>query len=215
MSEDMKNAARVPEGAEAVKKQKFFGKDIVVCIVVLAAIALVAGVLLGLVNWLTYVDPDTVIREQLGGEYGVEADAVIALPDAVTEGSSYVAAAYEVRTAEGSIYVFRAVGSGAKGGTLELLVHIAADGTITDIEVYSQSETAGYMDKVVSANKSKYVGKNAIEIGQFDLVKGEDAVKDDGDVDAVSQATFTSKGFNNAVNAAVASFNSNVAEVKA
>ena len=37
------------------------------------------------------------------------------------------------------------------------------DGVITDIEVYAQSETAGYMDRVISANKNKYVGKNVFE----------------------------------------------------
>ena len=74
------------------------------------------------------------------------------------------------------------------------------------IEVYSQSETAGYMDKVMKANKGKYVGKNVLETGGFDLVKGESSVADDGDVDAVSQATFTSRGVNNAVNAAIVSF---------
>ena len=163
----------------------------------------------GLVNWLTYVDPDQAIREQLAGYYGVGADEVVALPDAVTEGSSYVAAAYVVNTAEGAVTVYHSVGSGAKGGTLELLVHIGEDGVITDIEVYAQSETAGYMDRVISANKNKYVGKNVFETGEFDLVKGEGSVADAGDVDAVSQATFTSRGLNNAVNAAVASFLAN------
>ena len=198
------------QGGAALKRNAFFGKDVWMCIVVLAAIALVAGVLLGLVNWLTYVDPDQVIREQLAGYYGVGADEVVALPDAVTEGSSYVAAAYVVNTAEGAVAVYHSVGSGAKGGTLELLVHIGEDGVITDIEVYAQSETAGYMDRVISANKSKYVGKNVFETGEFDLVKGESSVADAGDVDAVSQATFTSRGLNNAVNAAVASFLANV-----
>lgn len=194
------------QGGAALKKNAFFGKDVWMCIVVLAAIALVAGVLLGLVNWLTYVDPDQAIREQLAGYYGVGADVVTAYDNGVTEGDSYTAAAYIVETAEGRMYVCRAVGSGAKGGTLELLVHFSEDGTIKDIEVYSQSETAGYMDKVMKANKGKYVGKNVLETGAFDLVKGESAVADDGDVDAVSQATFTSRGVNNAVNAAVASF---------
>lgn len=197
------------QGGAALKRNAFFGKDVWMCIVVLAAIALVAGVLLGLVNWFTYVDPDQVIREQLAGYYGVGADEVVALPDAVTEGSSYVAAAYVVNTAEGAVAVYHSVGSGAKGGTLELLVHIGEDGVITDIEVYAQSETAGYMDRVISANKNKYVGKNVFETGEFDLVKGESSVADAGDVDAVSQATFTSRGLNNAVNAAVASFLAN------
>ena len=215
------NRALIPETANAPqsgtngKEKKFFTKDVWMCIVVLAAIAVVAGVLLGLVNWLTYVDPDQAIREQLAGYYGVSAEEVRAFGEGVTEGGSYVSAAYIVDSEEGETYVFHAVGNGSKGGTLELLVHIAADGRIADIEVYSQSETAGYTDRVVKANKGKYVGKNAVEIGQFVLVKDESAVKDESYVDAVSQATMTSRGFNNAVNAALASFNANVAEVEA
>lgn len=207
-SDDMtvKNALTESGAQGGGKKERFVTKDVVMCVAVLAVIALVAGVLLGLVNWLTYVDPDQAIRERLAGYYNVGADAVVTYTNGITEGSSYVAAAYVVETADGEKYVCHAVGNGAKGGTLELLVHFSDDGVITEIEVYAQSETAGYMDRVLKANKSKYVGKNVLETGVFDLVKGEDAVIDDGDVDAVTQATFTSRGVNNAVNAAIISF---------
>lgn len=54
-------------------KKKFVTRDVVMCIVVLAAIALVAGVLLGAMNWLTYVDPEAAILEQVAGYYSVSA----------------------------------------------------------------------------------------------------------------------------------------------
>lgn len=204
-------------GAEASEakdgKKKFLTKDVVMCVVVLVGIALVAGVLLGLMNWVTYVDPDAAIKEQIASYYGLtSADEVIALPEQATEGDSYVSAAYAADTPDGRVYVYHAVGSGAKSGTLELLVHIRADGEIAEIEVYSQSETANYFNRVMTANKGKYVGKNAYDIIAFDLVNGAGAVVDDGDVDAVSQATLTSRGVNNAVNAALASFVANVKE---
>lgn len=191
------------------KRTKFLTKDVVMCVVVLAAIALIAGVLLGVMNWVTYVDPEAAIMEQIAKYYGVAADDVTSVPERVVGGgSSYVDGCYAVTAEDGTlIYVYHAVGSGAKDGTLELLVHIAADGTIKEVEEYSQSETAGYFDRVISANRGKYVGKNAKDVGQFDLVKGEGSVTDDGDIDAVSQATLTSRGINNAVNAAVAAFN--------
>ena len=191
------------------KRTKFLTKDVVMCVVVLAAIALIAGVLLGVMNWVTYVDPEAAIMEQIAKYYGVAADDVTSVPERVVDGgSSYVDGCYAVTAEDGTlIYVYHAVGSGAKDGTLELLVHIAADGTIKEVEEYSQSETAGYFDRVISANRGKYVGKNAKDVGQFDLVKGEGSVTDDGDIDAVSQATLTSRGINNAVNAAVAAFN--------
>lgn len=186
-------------------KNKFVTRDVVMCIVVLAAIALVAGVLLGAMNWLTYVDPEAAILEQIAGYYSVSADAVVSVPErVVSEGSSYVSGCYAVETGSGTVYVYHAVGSGAKGGTLEVLVHIGADGEITEIEEYSQSETAGYFKKVFDANRTKYIGKNVAELGSFDLVG---TVVDDNDIDKVSTATLTSTGLNNAVNAAAYAFN--------
>lgn len=186
-------------------KQKFVTRDVVMCIVVLAAIALVAGVLLGAMNWLTYVDPEAAILERVAGYYSVSADAVVSVPErVVSEGSSYVSGCYAVETGSGTVYVYHAVGSGAKGGTLEVLVHIGADGEITEIEEYSQSETAGYFKKVFDANRTKYIGKNVAELGSFDLVG---TVVDDNDIDKVSTATLTSTGLNNAVNAAAYAFN--------
>lgn len=186
-------------------KKKFVTRDVVMCIVVLAAIALVAGVLLGAMNWLTYVDPEAAILEQVAGYYSVSADAVVSVPErVVSEGSSYVSGCYAVETGSGAVYVYHAVGSGAKSGTLEVLVHIGADGEITEIEEYSQSETAGYFKKVFDANRTKYIGKNVAELGSFDLV---DTVVDDNDIDKVSTATLTSTGLNNAVNAAAYAFN--------
>ena len=186
-------------------KKKFVTRDVVMCIVVLAAIALVAGVLLGAMNWLTYVDPEAAILEQVAGYYSVSADAVVSVPErVVSEGSSYVSGCYAVETGSGTVYVYHAVGSGAKSGTLEVLVHIGADGEITEIEEYSQSETAGYFKKVFDTNRTKYIGKNVAELGSFDLV---DTVVDDNDIDKVSTATLTSTGLNNAVNAAAYAFN--------
>lgn len=186
-------------------KKKFVTRDVVMCIVVLAAIALVAGVLLGAMNWLTYVDPEAAILEQVAGYYSVSADAVASVPErVVSEGSSYVSGCYAVETGSGTVYVYHAVGSGAKSGTLEVLVHIGADGEITEIEEYSQSETAGYFKKVFDANRTKYIGKNVAELGSFDLVG---TVVDDNDIDKVSTATLTSTGLNNAVNAAAYAFN--------
>ncbi|MEG1663611.1 MAG: hypothetical protein RR338_06450, partial [Clostridia bacterium] len=45
-------------GKKKKKKLSMSSKDILKCIVVLSLIALVGGVLLGVINWLTYVDPD-------------------------------------------------------------------------------------------------------------------------------------------------------------
>ena len=59
-----------------VKKTPFFTKDLVKCVVVLASIALVASLLLGVMNWLTYVDPDETIMKEVAGYFGTDLSAV-------------------------------------------------------------------------------------------------------------------------------------------
>lgn len=188
------------------KKPKFVTKDVIMCVVVLVAIALVAGVLLGVMNWVTYVDPDAAILSQLAGYYGVDSSLVSKAEDRVINagGKDEVLGCYVVKDADGNdvAYVYHTAGSGGKGGTVELLVHIDANGIITELEEYSQSETAGYFKKVMEANKSKYVGFDITTIESFELKGGGD-----NGIDAVSNATKTSNAVNNAVNAAVYAFN--------
>lgn len=209
------------EGYKCVKtadgpapKNRFVTKDIVMCVVVLVGIALVAGVLLGVMNWVTYVDPDASIIGEVASYYSVSSDLVVKSEDRIinADGSKdVVLGCYTVKNAAGEdvSYVYYTSGSGGKSSTLELLVHISAEGVITDIEEYSQSETAGYFKKVMDANKGKYVGFDVTTIDGFEL-NGEG----DNGIDAVSNATKTSTGINNAVNAAVYAFNhySGVAE---
>ena len=78
---------------------RFVTKDMVMCVVVLAVIALVAGVLLGLVNWLTYVDPAAAVAEQVAEHYGVDPSLVSSAEDRAMSApgaSSTVDAAYVV-----------------------------------------------------------------------------------------------------------------------
>lgn len=74
-------------------------------------------------------------------------------------------------------YVFTAAVSGKSSG-LVVMTGIAADGTVTGVEVTEENETAGYVDKVRKA-------------GLFGAFTGKSST--DG-VDTVSQATKTSKG---------------------
>ena len=79
-SDDMtvKNALTESGAQGGGKKERFVTKDVVMCVAVLAVIALVAGVLLGLVNWLTYVDPDAAVMERVAEKYGIAAEQVTA-----------------------------------------------------------------------------------------------------------------------------------------
>lgn len=193
------------------KKSKFITKDVIKCVVVLVVLALVAGVLLGVMNWLTYVDPDETIMKQVADYYEVSLDKITKDEARVVNdgGKSYVSACYvakggEVVNVDGITgYCYYSVGSGAKDGTISLLVYIGADGVIKDIEVYEQGETAGYFKKVETANKSKYVGLDLDDIDGITLIGKSDKATDESQINAVSGASYTSTGYHNAIAAAV------------
>ncbi len=192
--------------ATTPKKQRFFTKDLAKCVIVLAAIALVAGILLGVMNWVTYVDPDETIMKEVATFFGVDVGGVSKSEDRVLD--EYVNSCF-VATADGSEigYCYYTTGKGAKDGTIEMLVYIGVDGVIKDVVVYEQGETAGYFNKVEKANKAKYVGLDLDEIdGLTFFRKSPSSDLKDGEVVALSGATFTSTGYHNAVDAAVRAY---------
>lgn len=186
-------------------KKKFKLNDVAKCTIVLVAIAVVAGLLLGLINWVTYVDPDGEISEKCATYYGVEnveKDETLAI---AYDDNNHVKSCFVAYGEDGSAvgYCFYSVGGGAKDGSIELLVYIGSDGVIKEITVYDQGETAGYFDKVEKANKNKYVGLDIGKIAKLQLISSSETAVDEGDVSAVSGATYTSTGYHNAIASAV------------
>ncbi len=195
----------------AKNKKKFKLGTVGKCTLVLVVIALVAGILLGVVNWLTYVNPDSVIIEKCATEYKVSADNVSKNEDRVytyKNTKNLVKSCFEAKDGDGNVlgYCYYSVGAGAKDGEIELLVYIDANGIIKNIEVYEQGETAGYFDKVEKANKSKYVGLDITKIDRLTLLPSGSEATAEGEIAAVSQATYTSTGYHNAVASAVYAF---------
>jgi len=194
------------EVKEAPKKENFFKGPIFKCVIVLTLIATIAGALLGLVNYFTYVDADAVNLEKVAAYYSVSADAV-SKSDKSFDNINALYIAKDGDNIKG--YCFHAVGTGAKDGTMELLVYIGADGKISEIAVYSQGETAGYFDKVEKANKSKYIGTDLDDVNIAFDKKGKLVSTDDTKyIAAVSSATYTSTGYHNAIAAAAAAYKS-------
>ena len=209
-SANKNNAENVQNNAEnsAKTKKKFKLGAVAKCTLVLVVIAVVAGILLGVVNWLTYVDPDSVIIEKCATVYEVSADNVSKNDDRVytyKNTKNLVKSCFEAKDESGNVlgYCYYSVGAGAKDGEIELLVYIDAKGVIKDIEVYEQGETAGYFDRVEKANKSKYVGLDITKIDRLTLISSGSEPTAEGEIAAVSQATYTSTGYHNAVAAAV------------
>lgn len=186
------------------KVDKVFAKDILKCTLVLLAIALVSGILLGVLNWATYVDPNGAIMDKVSAFYGVDSSKVT--KDDALSNYENINACFVALNEEGERvgYCYYSVGTGAKDGTMELLVYIDADGVIRDVQAYEQGETAGYFNRVEKANKQKYVGIDVDEIDALVLVKGKDESELAlGEVNAVSQSTYTSTGYHNGISAAV------------
>lgn len=212
-NESKAESAQSVEKGSPKGKKKFKLGDVAKCTIVLTVIALVAGLLLGIVNWVTYVDPDGVIAEKCTAQFGSETsvkDEKLASYD--YDKNNYVESCFVAKNGEEIVgYCYYAVGGGAKDGSIELLVFIDKDGIIREITVYEQGETAGYFDKVEKANKSKYVGLNAKTIKKLELVKNKSELEE-GEVSAVSSATYTSTGYHNAVAAAVYAFRTYIEE---
>lgn len=193
-------------------KKKLALGEVTKCSLVLAVIAIVAGLLLGIVNWATYVDADAEIMEKCRAFYsqqGVEVTDVVKDDEMASydyDSKNYVLSCFVAKDGENVVgYCYYTVGGGAKDGSIETLVFIGADGVIKDISVYKQGETAGYFDRVEKANKQKYVGLNCTTIEKLELVSSSSATQE-GQIDAVSQATYTSTGYHNSVATAVYAF---------
>lgn len=181
---------------------------------ILTAITLVSGLLLGLVYEITK-EPIQASQEKAKQEAYQqvlpkakafqemkdfdEKKAEESLKTAEISGC-YVKEAAEAFDGEGETlgYVVTTVSKEGYGGEIEISVGILEDGTVSGIEILSISETAG-----LGMNAAEPAFKN-----QFSDVKTDKFVvkKDDpnGNVDALSGATITSRAVTDAVNAGLA-----------
>ena len=152
--------------------------------------AVVAG-LLGLVNHIT-ADKIAAINEE----------KTAASMQEVLPADSYNEIAYtgsdptvvKVYEAVGAGYVVEVAPSGF-GGTIDMVVGVGADGTVTGVAIINMSETSGLGANASKESfRSQYVGKS-----------GELAVsKDGGEIDALTGATITSRAVTRGVNSALA-----------
>lgn len=96
-------------------------------------------------------------------------------------------------------YVVNVISHEGYSGDIEISVGIAADGTVTGIEMLSISETAGLGMKAAEATfKDQFKDKR---VDKFSYTKSGES--GDGMVDAISGATITTNAVTNAVNSAL------------
>ena len=99
-------------------------------------------------------------------------------------------------------YVISVQSSEAYDGTLELSVGIAADGTVKGVEMLDISETAGLGMKADEAEfKDQFKDK---KVEKFTYTKNGAAADDE--IDAISGATITTNAMTNGINAGLCAF---------
>lgn len=193
--ENINEQSVVEEPKKKPKKVKPLN-DILKCALVLVLIAAVAGVLLGAINYVTYVDPEKTIKDKVGKLYGVPADDitnVTAEYSSLELDKSKVNAVYKVND---SVTAFYVTASGAYKGTVEFVVCVK-DGKVDNIYVYSNSETASIGGKVLSQkNLDKYIGTALASVDTSSAAGGADAKEAEV---YISGATKTTKAVVNAI----------------
>lgn len=113
----------------------------------------------------------------------------------VTTGSVYLA-----RSSGGSLlgYVIQSASRRGYGGDIVLYVGVSLDGTLNDVSILEISETPGLGMRAKDVLSPQFRGKKA---GSFVYTKA--GAKADNEIDAIANATITTRAFTDAVNGAL------------
>lgn len=169
-------------------------------VIVLALITTIISALLIVTYNLTYKDTSGIITEDMlekcidlagEGEYSVVTDIDVQLPEAVKK---------VVKSENGDI-LFEVVTKGYNKDGLDLLICMNSDGSVGGISVLSISETPGLGTKV---NDDEFLGKFKGISSEAVIVKQQPT--SENEVQAVTSATYSSKGVASAVNIAIEAY---------
>lgn len=179
--------------------KKLNAKEVLVPTVSLFLICLVVTTLLAGTNAMT---KQTIAQQKVQTE---ESSRRVVLPEAAT---------FKEAAADGTVYYIGADAAGKEvgyvfsteskgyGGTIKVMTGIGADSKVKGVVLLSQNETPGLGANAANDSfKSQYL--QAVPADGFTVVKTAPA---DGEIAAMTGATISSKAVTNAVNAAVAVF---------
>lgn len=170
-------------------------KEILTPTIVLFVICVVVSALLGLTNFMT---EDKIAEVQAENAAKTR---MLVLPEAdefTQEGEYYTG----LKGGEVVGYVFETE-AGGYGGKVKVMTGISAQGEIMGISILSHSETPGLG---ANATKESFTDQFKQPAAQLEVVKNQAAAE--GQIEAMTGATITTKAVANAVNEAVAIFES-------
>ena len=188
-------------------------KQIIKNTLILTAITLVAGILLGLVYEITK-EPIALAKEAAKKEAYQQVmadadafeslelieDAISEVQDTVQSSSCTINEFVEAKANGETIgYVVTTTTSEGYGGEIQISVGMLKDGTVNGVAILSIGETAGLGMKATEEEfYGQYAGKN---VEFFSVTKT--GASSDNEIDALSGATITSNAMTKAVNSAV------------
>lgn len=175
---------------------KITAKDILKPALILFAICLVVTALLAGTNLLT----KNKIAEQSALEAEQSRKVVLSDADSFEEADGYYIGKANNETVG---YVFQTEAKGY-GGTVKVMTGISADGQITGVVILEHSETPGLG---ANAEKASFTDqfKQAVPENGITLVKNK--APSDGEIEAMTGASITSRAVTNAVNEAITKYN--------
>lgn len=170
-------------------------KSMLQCILVLACIALVSGLLLGAVNIFTYVDPLQSTLDGFREDSGAEGEFTMVVREKTAVEGTEGSIVYYATSTDG-VHAFLASAVSEYGGEFQIYVYIR-DGQIYKIVTGTNGDT--FVNRLDDAEYyDNFIGK---DLSTFDALS----------VDKVSGATYSSTAVKNAVDATVTYYNSKVA----
>lgn len=180
---------------------------------ILFAITIVAGMLLGLTYEVTK-EPIRIQNEKIKNAalQAVVTEAESFNPIDVNPGYAGVDGVYEaVSDGEVIAYAFEMTAFEGYGGDISLMVGVGMDDTILGIDIVKHAETPGLGAK---SDEPEFKGEFAGEAADDLTVVKYSPSDNPGDVSSISGATITSRSVANAVNVATDYFDDNLLEVK-
>lgn len=192
-----------------MSKIKYKGNSFIKDALILFAITIIAGLLLGFIYQLTKspIENATIkAKEEAYKQVMASADTFTSddtvndkLTSAKLEGTEIEEVVLAKKGEEQIGYAISCIAKEGYGGNISLIIGVDMEGTITGLKVMDMNETAGLGANCKTDDyMNQFTGKKQPEQGEIELKKGD--AEGDSQLNAISGATITSKAITKATN---------------